>query len=211
MSQQLTSSSTDLEGLRIQVELNTTDVPSNGSVLAEVSLYNTLSQNLTLSVADSGNSTLDDWISADSYCGDSYYGPMLGYALFEGYYTASNFSVDLSPLQLVPVGTTGCVGGPTATGTVIFLPDSGMSIVNGGLAHPVTVNPSTGYCVYVGMASTCGGGDLGLIGYWNTSAPIGNGSLTSPYFVRFQPGERYTLAVLDAWGDALYAHFKVSP
>jgi hypothetical protein len=209
VSKQVTSSSTDSEGLRIQVELNETDVPSNGLVLAEVSLYNPSSQNLTLSVADAGNSTLDDWIGFDFLCGDSSFGTILGYALFKGDYVASNFSLAPPPLQLAPEVPISCVGGGNPIGAVVFLPDSSMSVVNGGLAHPLTVNASTGYCVDIGTGGICGGGH-GLIGYWSTSAIIENGTLTSPYFVHFQPGNQYTLAVMDAWGGALYAHFKVS-
>ena len=100
--QQLTSYATDSSGLQIQVALNTTMMPLNGAVLAQISLYNALDQNLSLSVQSSDHA-FGNWSEYNSFCGDTgQFGTLFEYTLFGGHYAAENFSLDPAPLQLAP-------------------------------------------------------------------------------------------------------------
>jgi len=209
-AQQSTYDSAITSGVQIQVALNTTMVPMNGAVLAQISLHNTLDQNLSLSVESSSDQAFGNWSQYDSICGDTgQFGTLFGYALFSGHYVAQNFSLAPAPLQLAPQLPLPCVGGGGEYGTVVFLPNSSIGVINGGMPHQVAENATTGYCVNYPNGSTgCGGGG-GIIGYWDTSALIGDGTLTSPDFVRLPPGQ-YTLVVMDAWGGAAFAEFEVT-
>jgi hypothetical protein len=209
-AQQLTYDSVITSGVQIQVALNTTTVPLNGAVLAQISLHNTLDQNLSLSVESSSDQTFGNWTEYDSICGDvGQFGTLFGYALFSGHYDAENFSLAPAPLQLAPELPLSCVGGGGEYGSVVFLPDSSTGVINGGEPHQIAENATTAYCVNYPNGSTgCGPGG-GLIGYWDTSTLIANGTLSSPNFVRLRPGQ-YTLVVMDAWGGAAFAGFEVT-
>ena len=208
--QQLTSYATDSSGVQIQVALNTTLMPMNGAVLAQISLHNTHDQNLSLSVESSSNQTFGNWSEYESFCGDTgQFGTLFGYALFSGHYVAQNFSLAPAPLQLSPQVPLPCVGAGGEYGTVIFLPNSSIGVINGGMSHQVAEDATTDYCVNYPNGSTgCGPGG-GIIGYWDTSALVGDGTLASPDFVRLPTGQ-YTLAVMDAWGGAVFATFQVT-
>ena len=208
--QQLTTYATDSSGIQIQVALNTTMMPKNGAVLAQVSLHNTLDQNLSLSVESSSDQAFGNWSEYNSFCGDTgQFGTLFGYALFSGHYTAENFSVAPTPLQLAPQVPLSCFGGGGEYGTVIFLPNSSIGVINGGQPHEITEAATTAYCVNYPNGSTgCGPGG-GLVGYWDTNALIADGTEASPDFVRLSAGE-YTLVVKDAWGGAAFARFEVT-
>jgi hypothetical protein len=209
-AQQSTYDSPITSGVQIQVALNTTMVPINGAVLAQISLHNTLDQNLSLSVESSSDQTFGNWTEYDSICGDmGQFGTLFGYALFSGHYDAENFSLAPAPLQLAPELPLPCVGGGGQYGSVVFLPNSSTGVINGGEPHQVAENAATAYCVNYPNGSTgCGGGGS-IIGYWDTGALIADGTLSSPNFVRLPPGQ-YTLVVMDAWGGAAFAGFDVT-
>jgi hypothetical protein len=209
-AQQSTYDSAITSGVQIEVALNTTMMPMNGAVLAQISLHNTLDQNLSLSVESSFDQTFGNWTEYDSICGDmGQFGTLFGYALFSGHYDAQNFSLAPAPLQLAPELPLPCVGGGGEYGSVVFLPDSSTGVINGGEPHQIAENATTAYCVnYPNGSSGCGPGG-GIIGYWDTSALIANGTLSSPNFVRLPP-RQYTLVVMDAWGGAAFAGFEVT-
>jgi hypothetical protein len=209
-AQQSTYDSAINSGVQIQVALNTTMMPINGAALAQISLHNTLDRNLSLSVKSSSKQAFGNWSEYDSFCGnDGQFGKLFGYALFPGHYVAQNFSLAPTPLQLAPQVPLPCVGGGGEYGTIVFLPNSSIGVINGGVPHKVAENATTAYCVNYPNGSTgCGGGG-GIIGYWDTNVLIGDGTLASPHFVRLPPGQ-YTLVVMDAWGGAVFAEFEVT-
>jgi hypothetical protein len=209
-AQQSTYVSAVTSGVQIQVALNTTMVPMDGAVLTQISLHNTLDQNLSLSVESSSDQTFGNWSEYDSICGDTgQFGTLFGYALFSGHYDAENFSLAPAPLQLAPELPLPCVGGGGEFGGVVFLPNSSIGIINGGVPHQIAENATTVYCVDYPNGSTGCGLGAGIIGYWDTSALIANGTLSSPNFVRLPPGQ-YTLVVMDAWDGAAFAGFEVT-
>ncbi len=132
---------------------------------------------------------------------------MVGFAVFEGHYDASNISSAGNPLRLAqPVYPPCGVFLPPAF--VIFPPNSnqtwdhfGPDLQSPTYRMPAVVNASTGV--------NCGVGD-GLIGYWDESPGMTCDSATtgSPQFHYFSRGE-YTLAVEGAWGQQAFAYFVV--
>jgi hypothetical protein len=140
---------------------------------------------------------------------------MIGYALFQGYYSSGNISLADAPLQLAPQLNVGCTT-LSNSDSVVFLPDSDTGMLYSqylpnGSSEPITVWASTGSCLKTSSGGyMCGG--KALSGYWNTTSPITlqDAAIGSPFFRYLQAGQ-YTLAVQDIWNQTVYAHFQVVP
>ena len=207
----MTFDSAIVSGLQVQVKLNATTIPQGGALAAQVSLFNTLDQNLSLSRNSSLNAAINNWDYYDFECGYSAVGELFAYALFSGHYAAENISLASGPLQLVPNIAAPCFASPFADG-IVLLPNSDngvLSFISGqvgrvGALIPILMNATNEYC-----PNGCEEG-VGISGYWNTTMPVNTPESTfSPNFVPLPPGQ-YTLAALDAWGVAVYAHFQVA-
>lgn len=217
-TEQVTESNTTItasSGLELRVNLNSTVVPSGGAVAAQITLFNSLDQNLSLAPSFPANSTIQSWNGYDFLCGENNFLPMLGYALFQGDYSQGNISLTGSPLQLAPPVNAGCVTYPKPT-SIVFLPENDSAVLyspawSTGYQEPVATTASTESCTTNGGTSLCGQGK-GLSGYWNTTSTISfqQAAIGSPFFRYLQIGE-YTLAVQDVWNQTVYAHFQVVP
>jgi len=207
----LTFDSAIASGLQIQVKLNATTIPQGGALAAQISLFNTLDQNLSLSRGSSSDAAIMNWDFYDFQCEYSAVGEVFGYALFSGHYAAQNISLAAGPLQLVPNIESACFGSPIADG-IVLLPNSDNGVLSFsqgqvgqvGTLVPILMNATTEYC-----PNGCEEGG-GISGYWNATMPVYTPESTfSPNFVPLPPGQ-YTLAALDAWGGEVYAHFQVA-
>lgn len=201
-------------GLELMVDLNTTEVAQGGSVAAQFTLFNSLDQNLSLVPSAWANSTLADWNNYDSFCGGTPFISMVGYALFQGYYTGANISQAPSPLHLAPSANIGCVTWDIPA-TITFLPDSHNAVLyqantTSGPLEPITESASTLSCASSSTGAYYCGGIGGLYGYWNTTSYLTEQQVTtgSPFLKYFPTGD-YTLAVQDMWNQTIYAHFQV--
>jgi hypothetical protein len=200
-------------GLALEVDLNATVMSSRGAIAAQLTLFNSLGENLTFALSYPANSTISDWngYDTDTNCGvHGFFGSMVGYALFQGSYSLANISLAGSPLQLGPqVVTLGCISGPNPD-SVVFLPHSDTAVLSGN-PEQIALLASTGSCLSISNGYSCVGNDA-LSGYWNTTAPLSpqDAEIGSPYFRYFSPGE-YTLVVEDMWNQTVYAHFQVTP
>ena len=195
------------------MDLNSTVVASGGTVAAQITLFNSLDQNLSLAPSFPENSTIQSWNAYDFLCGENNLLPMIGYALFQGDYTPDNISLAGSPLQLAPFVELPCAIWPNPT-SIVFLPKNDTAEIYGtggpsGVVEPISIGASTESCTWNGSGGDCGVGE-GLSGYWNSTSPITQQEATtaSPFFRYFAPGE-YTLAVQDVWNQTIYAHFQV--
>jgi len=202
-------------GLQLRVMLNSSSIPTHGAVGAQIELFNTLDQNVSLSIVPNQNIT--NWDQDDFLCSVNPSYSMVGYALFQGHFTAVNISAAGSPLRVGEIGfQPPCLFSPSLASTT-FLPNSD-NTVSIESAHqskepplPVTaeVNATTGYCVYSGNSTNCVGSS-GLFGYWNPAlGNSGNGTLSSKQFAYLPSGE-YTLVAADDWNQYVYAHLTVT-
>jgi hypothetical protein len=89
-------------GLQLQFELNTTVIQEGGALKAQVYLYNTLSQNLSLAPDLSANPNIVTWDGYDFLCGNSPVYDVFGFALYQGHYAPTNVSQAGTPLQMTP-------------------------------------------------------------------------------------------------------------
>ncbi|MGA1975714.1 MAG: hypothetical protein ABSG92_08765 [Conexivisphaerales archaeon] len=195
-SAQVVSSS----GLGMNLTVSSGSITCGGTVYANVSLFNTLDVNLTLPLFTS--SLLTDWGHHSAYiCGSDL---PVQLAVFDGYYTASNFSEAGEPLQLAfPDFFPPCPTPVPSPSGLVFLPDS-------GIAYGVSSYPSlNGQLVTVSVSLenfACGVGacddETGASGYYSASTVTNNG------FLLFQFGA-YTIAASDVWGDTALVHFVV--
>lgn len=214
------SSTVSPEGLQLQVNLNSSSVASHGSVTAQVRLVNTLDRNVTLTVSQNQNITT--WNQDDFVCGHNPSDSLVGFAVYQGDFSARNVSAAPAPIQLAPPFYLPCAITFGGINDTTFLPDSYDTVSLQYLADakyvfsvPALTNATTGYCI---VHSSGGGGgsvdcaaDPGLVGYWNDSVPAGGDlNLSSQAFTYFPPGA-YTLVAADDWGQYVYAHFQVAP
>ena len=203
-----------LSGLELRLELNATTISVGGAISAQLTLFNTLGQNLSLT-PNFQNSSLPGWGEYADICGDSDDVPIIGYALFQGYYDQNNISIAGSPLRLAPSVPLPCATWPDPS-SVVFLPNGDTAEVygtgGGGVVQQITKGASTEYCTWDGSGGSCGPLGDALSGYWNSSGLITQqqATLDSPYLAHFLPGY-YTLVAEDAWGQTIYAHFLVVP
>jgi hypothetical protein len=203
-------------GLELRVFLNTTLIGSGGTIASGITLLNSLDENLTLIPTNPANPMLANWNDYDSFSGGTPLISMVGYALFQGYYSAGNISVADNPLRLAPYVNVDDISYPIPS-TVVFLPESEIAVLYlpgsaGGITESITAEASNLSCVNTFSETYECRGDSGLSGYWNTTALLmtQQASLGSRYFHHFSPGE-YTLAVQDMWNQSVYAHFQVTP
>jgi hypothetical protein len=223
--QQSTSYSTaSPSGLQIQVRLNATSIPSGSALSAQITLFNPLNANLSVSGGNS-SSTITTWDGYDFVCNG--YGrewSLAGYGLFKGHYSSDNISSAGDPLMLAPPVGASCVTFPSPS-LFVFL--SGSS--NATAYYPsrdnlppemdrFAINATTEYCENLRNAAgssytRCPVG-ASLFGYWSSPSfgRLEGSELTlgSSYFHYFSPGQ-YTLVVEDVWFQAIYAHFQVTP
>ncbi len=204
-----TYSVTAPSGLELNLNLNATTIGMGSALGAQISFYNPLDQNLSVSIANSPNSTIAAWTNDDFVCGDNTLFSLGAYALFQGHYSSENLSSAVTPLWLAPPVALPCI--VQGSDSVVFLPDSSNASLGvlGGL-YRLATNATTEYC---GNASDthCPEG-TSLFGYW---APVkgyldlGAATTSSPYFHYLSPGQ-YTLAVEDEWNQTICAPFQVS-
>jgi hypothetical protein len=203
-------------GLELDVGLNATVVASGEAVAAQLTIFNSLDQNLSLIPNYPVNSTISSWDNYDFFCGEPIFSAMIGYALFQGSYSAGNASMAGSPLQLSPPVNIGCVTYSNPD-SIVFLPNSDTAVIyssyspDGSTEH-IAVGASTESCQTNSAGAYLCGLDRGLSGYWNTTAPITEqqAAIGSPFFRYLSPGQ-YTLEVQDMWNQTVYAHFRVVP
>lgn len=203
-STQVVSSS----GLGINLTVSNGSIRCGDTVYANVSLFNTLDSNLTLPVNASSLSSLGDWAyHSANPCGHS---ALVQMAVFDGYYTESNFSRAGEPLQLgdlsVAISCTTVVGSLSG---LVFLPQSGIAYglnnspsLNGQLATTSASLRHWGCSPEGGNGGSVCSQETGASGYYSGATSANNG------FHLFHFGA-YTLAASDVWGDTALVHFVV--
>jgi hypothetical protein len=214
-----------LSGLQLQVELNATAMQTGSALRAQIRLFNPLLQNLSIALTQSSNSSIATWGDYDFVCGGSVWN-LAGYALFKGHYSSDNISSAGEPLMLAPPVGIPC-GEPPEPNFFVFLHNSSNAMASYSPAtnEPATLvhiatNATTEFCenLTTGAGSSYTRCPVGasLLGYWS-NPPVGQiqeidgsaATIGSSYFHYFSPGQ-FTLAVEDAWGQTIYAHFLVT-
>jgi hypothetical protein len=196
------------DGLQLAISLNSTTLLPRGIVRAQIILTNTLSHNVSLAVPPDQN--ISDWQPYYTICGGGWF---MGFALFEGHYSASNVSAAGAPLRLAVTSVPPPCPPPVEVTSVTFLRNSnqytwGESQNQSSTSISDEMFPETDYCSTSQETMSCGPGP-GLIGYWNsTSYLVSNATLASKDFVYFPAGQ-YTLVATDAWNQFVYAYFVV--
>jgi hypothetical protein len=204
------ASQTSEQGLQLRVVLNSSVIPTNGTLGAQIAVYNTLDKNVSVSVTED-QETSTTWNGRDFLCGWNGGGNLAGFAVFEGDVGATNLSMagqqlELDP-QLFPYIVIGCPTEESFPANATFFPESDRISYAYGVVAAVT--PKTLGCAYTEQESQCTG--TGLVGYWNDSVSSGgNLGFSSPAFVHFPPGE-YTIVAVDDWNQYIYATFVVQP
>jgi hypothetical protein len=194
-------------GLEINVTVSSGSIRCGDTVNANASLFNTLGTNLTLPVNASSLSSLSDWaVHSDNPCGNS---ALIRMAVFDGYYTESNFSKAGEPLQLGDSSVTMCTTSVGSLSGLVFLPNSGVAY---GLSNSPTMNGQLATVStslrHLGCSPEGGNGgfvcsqETGASGYYVGQTYAGSG------FRLFHFGE-YTIAASDVWGDSVLVHFVV--
>jgi hypothetical protein len=196
------------EGLQLRVVLNSSEIQANGTLGAQIDLYNMLDKNVSLSVTE--DQRISTWNGGDFLCGGNPSGNLAGFAVFEGDVAATNLSEAGEPLQLdpqlLPYIVIGCPTEESFPANVTFFPEGDR--ISYAYAVAAEIDAKTLGCAYTEQASQCTG--TGLVGYWNDSIPTaGNLGFSSPAFVHFKPGE-YTIVATDEWNQYVYATFSVA-
>jgi hypothetical protein len=101
------NSTVSQSGLRLQIRLNATTLQVGKGLSAGTYLFNTLSRNVSLSPDFSMDAGLVA-MSRNVQCGGAGLDGMLASAVYQGHYTASNFSHAAVPLMLEPPVPHGC-------------------------------------------------------------------------------------------------------
>lgn len=188
-------------GLELRVDLNTTAMEPGRTLAANLTLFNTLNESLSLPLSAQANLTnqIAAWNNDDFACGigglASY---VAAFALFRGHVSADNLSLSPDPLQLASIVQLCDVYlAFTEDESMVFLPHSANASIPTAypIVSPITLNAASG-----------------LFGYWNrTSYTCCDMNANAPNLFRyFIPGE-YTLAAEDLWGDRVFAYFQVTP
>ena len=176
-----------------------------------MTVFNTLGENLSLAPSYAANPAIHSWAEYDYFCGGYNQMAMVGYALFQGYYSQENFSLAGHPCSSPP--SLSCRAPPGLTPpqscscpTTTPRRSTGQE---GARSWNRSSIPATTESCYTNGGTYCGVG-TGLFGYWNTSAPLSfqQAAVGSPFF-RYLPLGEYTLAVQDVWNQTVYAHFEV--
>lgn len=195
------------EGLQLRVVLNSSEIQANGTLGAQIGVYNTLDKNVSVSVKE--EQEISTWNGGDFLCGWNPSGNIAGFAVFEGDVAAANLSRAGEPLhlypQLYPTIVIGCPAEESFPANATFYPESYKVAYAYGVV--ADINAKTLGCTNTEQASQCTG--TALVGYWNDSIPTaGNLGFSSPAFVYFKPGE-YTIVATDDWNQYVYATFVV--
>lgn len=101
-------STTSASGLRLQIQLNATTMQSGSALAAQVTLFNTLTENLSLKPNFSANPNIANWDNYDSLCGLNQAANTFGFALYQEHFAAGNLSQAGTPMMLTPPVATGC-------------------------------------------------------------------------------------------------------
>jgi hypothetical protein len=191
-------------GLEFSVDLSATAIEPGRPLVANVTLFNTLNESLSLPFAGvPANLTaqIAAWNNHDFACGigglASY---VAGFALFKGHVSADNVSLAPDPLQLAEEVQVPCGSLIIAQNdSIVFMPDS----ENASIPKADPFGDSINLNVTTGDSS-------GLYGYWNrTSYICCVANANAPNLFRYlTPGE-YTIAAEDIWGDRVFAYFQV--
>jgi hypothetical protein len=204
------------QGLELEVSLNSTKIPAHSSIAAYVEVQNTLKQNASFAWVTNPN--MSAWGGYDFVCGGN--DLLLGFAVFEGTYSAKNFSMAETELQLAPPFYPPCMA-VLLPAEVTFLPggDRTIATYNASMGQQpsslvAAENATTGSCSGSGLSGHggsigCSATNNGLLGYWNDSVASGGDlNFTSRAFMYFPPG-RYTIVAADDWNQYVYATFVV--
>jgi len=206
------------DGLQLKMVLNATSMRYDGAITGNVTVVNTSNQNVSIPQLVQ-NQNITKWNSDDYFCAGNPSYSLLGFALFQGHFTAANVSAAGSPLRLAPPMVGSCGGIEIALSAVTFLPNGD----HAGAGQPeqffqpasVELNATTTFCNGVGNGNggfSCTWAYPGLVGFWNDNVPS-QGNLfgfTSTAFVHFPSGE-YTIVAADDWNQYVYATFVVQP
>jgi len=189
------------DGLAINLTLQSDAVGCGDTVFANASLVNMLDQNVTLPESASNYFSLDDWGSHTAY--PCYNSLLLQFAVFEGYYTASNISQAGEPLQLGYPFSATCPTVDFIPGQYVFMPQSGTAFLQyEGSTSPSEYASTTNFSLQHLFCSS-GGPKSGCVP--DTGA---DGYYLGAVFHNFQFGV-YTIGAMDIWGDVAVAHFVV--
>jgi hypothetical protein len=209
-------------GLQLQINLNMlngTAVTQGTDLTVQVSLVNTLADNLTVTNNYPPNPTIASWNAYDFVCGSNPTWSLVGFALFVGDYSSANVSSAGRPLTLVPPLLSLCTS-VAGLDRFIFLPRSSNAFAYSSVPNQpaslvnVSMSATTESCPGpFDDGGECPAGQS-LFGYWNTTGLQGtlspqNATIGSEYFRHFTPGQQYTLVAEDAWNQTAYAHFQV--
>jgi hypothetical protein len=190
--------------------------------MAGITLTNPLAINLSAIPSSLSNTTLATWRGYDFVCAGSWGEGVtyaLGYALFQGHYTANNLSSAGNPLTLTPPVYPPCAVS-LSPHVYLFLPHGSDAWAYSTQTRSPTLvqmalNATTETCATDSMGGTeCPVGNA-LYGYWNTTGTLANltpsnATSSSKYFHYFSPGS-YTLVVEATWGQESIEYFEVSP
>ena len=146
-------------GLQLQIRMNTTEMPQNSGLMAQVYLFNTLPTNLSLTPNFSADAGIVNWDSYDSLCGLTSVDGIFGFALFQGHYAAGNLSQAGAPMLLTPpVASASCpnkFGDEAYIQNVQFAPESVVATMSANSSFSsvfktqsteMQVNATTGIC-----------------------------------------------------------------
>jgi hypothetical protein len=186
------------QGLELDLTLNATAMRFNVAIAGQVTVVNTLNQNVTISVAGRSQN-LTTWSSYINVCPSDNF---MGYVVFPGRVTSGNVSSVGTPLRLAP-NDTGLYCAPEEASEVTFLPGASQTRANetfvgnppfSGLV-PDQLNVTT---TFTNKQESCGCATPGLVGYYQD---VGNG-----IFFPFSHGE-YTVVAWDDWNQYVYVTF----
>jgi len=195
-------------GLRLILTLSATTIRQYGAIRAWMEVDNTLDQNVSTALGQT-DANISAWNRYDFFCGVNIAESLAGFALFKGDYSPTNISRAGSPLQLAPLVRTACPTFPYPD-RVVFKPMSNLLATPNGPRAGVALNVTSEQCVSLPPTFHLCGPSTRLFGYWNIQSflTLDGATFRSPYFQYLLPGV-YTLVAVDAWGQAVYAHFDV--
>ncbi len=193
-------------GLELRVDLNATSMEPGQTLAANVTLINTLNENLSLPVSATANLTsqIAAWNNDDFVCGvGGLASGVAGFALLRGHFSGDNLSLAPDPLQLAEVLQVPCNAIPMGD-SVMFLPHSEKASISkdNSYVYPFNLNVTTSPPFLHGS---------GLFGFWNrTSYACCAASANAPNLFRYFTPGGYTIVAEDIWGQMVFAYFQVN-
>jgi hypothetical protein len=157
------------EGLQLKLVLNSSSMQSHGAIAGQIVVFNTLNRNVSVSGLVQ-NQNISEWNGYDNTCGSNPSSSLVGFAVFEGHYSAGNISAAGPPLQLAPPFYPPCPMS-ISPNAVTFLPngDQAIATINSGQgpqsSYQVTaeLNATTRYCTGSGVSGHGGEIDCGYV------------------------------------------------